>query len=141
MSRFLDNYDAVVTNGPALEKWLKARGVQIDAGMPLSIERGHFSPARATRSCAPPCSPNASCRPRGNCLFGLGRHHPKKRWRLVIDAVERAGSSLPVGLMLLGAGIESHTIEKRIAGSPHIRMFRPVYDRERLAGSWRAATR
>lgn len=51
----------------------------------------------------------------------------------MIDAVERAGSSLPVGLMLLGTGVESRSIEKRIAGSPHIRMFRPVYDRERLA--------
>jgi alpha-1,6-mannosyltransferase len=35
--------------------------------------------------------------------------------------------------MLLGTGVESRSIEKRIAGSPHIRMFRPVYDRERLA--------
>ena len=45
----------------------------------------------------------------------------------------RAASSLPVGLILLGAGIDSRAIERRIAGSPHIRMFRPVYHRERLA--------
>ena len=43
LSRFLGKYDAVVTNGPALEKRLTARGVHIDKAMPLGIERGHFS--------------------------------------------------------------------------------------------------
>lgn len=133
MSRFLDNYDAVVTNGPALEKRLKARGVRIDAAMPLGIERGHFSPELRDDRLRAALLAQCGLPPEGHLLLGLGRHHPEKRWRLVIDAVERAGSSLPVGLMLLGTGVESRSIEKRIAGSPHIRMFRPVYDRERLA--------
>lgn len=133
MSRFLDNYDAVVTNGPALEKRLKARGVRIDAAMPLGIERGHFSPALRDETLRAALLAQCGLPPEGHLLLGLGRHHPEKRWRLVIDAAERAGADLPVGLILLGAGIESRAIEKRIAGSPHIRMFRPVYDRERLA--------
>jgi alpha-1,6-mannosyltransferase len=133
MSRFLDNYDAVVTNGPALEKRLKARGVRIDAAMPLGIERGHFSPELRDENLRAALLAQCDLPPEGHLLLGLGRHHPEKRWPLVIDAVERAGSSLPVGLILLGTGIESRAIEKRIAGSPHIRMFRPVYDRERLA--------
>jgi len=133
MSRFLDNYDAVVTNGPALEKRLKARGLRIDAAMPLGIERGHFSPDLRDETLRAALLAQCGLPPEGHLLLGMGRHHPEKRWRLVIDAVERAGSSLPVGLMLLGTGIESRAIEKRIAGSPHIRMFRPVYDRERLA--------
>jgi alpha-1,6-mannosyltransferase len=133
MSSFLDNYDAVVTNGPALEKRLKARGVRIDAAMPLGIERGHFSPALRDERLRAALLAQCDLPPTGHLLLGLGRHHPEKRWRLVIDAVERAGAALPVGLMLLGAGVESRQIEKRIAGSPHIRMFRPVYDRERLA--------
>ena len=133
MSRVLDNYDAVVTNGPALEKRLKARGVRIDAAMPLGIERGHFSPDLRDETLRAALLAQCDLPPDGHLLLGLGRHHPEKRWRLVIDAVERAGADLPVGLMLLGTGIESRAIEKRIAGSPHIRMFRPVYDRERLA--------
>ena len=133
MSRFLDNYDAVVTNGPALEKRLKARGVRIDAAMPLGIERGHFSPGLRDEALRAALLAQCDLPPGGYLLLGLGRHHPEKRWPLVIDAVERAGSSLPVGLILLGAGIDSRAIERRIAGSPHIRMFRPVYHRERLA--------
>ena len=133
MGRFLDSYDTVVTNGPALEKRLRKRGLRIDVAMPLGIERRHFSPdfrderlrAALLRQCDLPAD--------GRLLLGLGRHHPEKRWPTVIDAVERAGAELPVGLILIGTGNDSPRMAKRIAGSPHIRMFRPVYDRERLA--------
>ena len=133
MSRFLDNYDAVVTNGPALEKRLKARGVRIDAAMPLGIERGHFSPEFRDEKLRASLLAQCDLPPEGLLLLGLGRHHPEKRWQLVADAVARAGSTIPVGMILLGTGVASRRIEKTIAGSPHIRMFRPVYDRERLA--------
>ncbi len=133
MSRFLEQFDTVVTNGPALEKRLRRRGVRIDAAMPLGIERGHFSPDLRDERLRAALLAQCDLPANGHLLLGLGRHHPEKRWRLVIDAVERAGSDLPVGLILLGAGVESRTIEARIAGSPHIRLFRPVYDRERLA--------
>lgn len=133
MTGFLDHFDAVVTNGPALEKRLKGRGVRIDASMPLGIEIGHFSPDLRDERLRAALLAQCGLPPHGQLLLGLGRHHPEKRWRLVIDAVERAGAALPVGLILLGAGVETQKIEKRVAGSPHIRLFRPVYDRERLA--------
>ncbi len=133
MARFLDLYDCVVTNGPALEKRLRARGLRIDAAMPLGIERSHFSPTfrdeRLRRALLAQCDLPED----GLLLLGLGRHHPEKRWPMVIDAAERAGATLPVGLVLLGQGVDTERMEKRIAGSPHIRLFRPVYDRERLA--------
>ncbi len=133
MARFLDLYDCVVTNGPALEKRLRARGLRIDAAMPLGIERGHFSPTfrdeRLRQALLAQCDLPAE----GLLLLGLGRHHPEKRWPMVIDAVERAGATLSVGLILLGQGVDTDRMEKRIAGSPHIRLFRPVYERERLA--------
>ena len=133
MARFLDKYDCVVTNGPALEKRLRGRGLHIDAAMPLGIERGHFSPdlrdERLRRALLEQCDLG----PEGLLLLGLGRHHKEKRWQMVVDAVERAGARAPVGLVLIGHGVETDRIEKRIAGSPHIRMFRPVYDRERLS--------
>ncbi|MDF2493968.1 glycosyltransferase [Sphingomonas sp.] len=133
MARFLDLYDCVVTNGPALEKRLRARGLRIDAAMALGIERSHFSPTfrdeRLREALLAQCGLPAD----GLLLLGLGRHHPEKRWPMVIDAVERAGATLPVGMILLGQGVDTERMEKRIAGSPHIRLFRPVYDRDRLA--------
>lgn len=133
MGRFLQRYDAVVTNGPALEKRLRARGLRIDAAMPLGIERGHFSPRLRDEALRRAMLAQLGLGPDGLLLLGLGRHHPEKRWPLVIDAAERAGATLPVGLMLLGHGALSPRLERRVAGSPHIRLFRPVYDRERLA--------
>ena len=52
---------------------------------------------------------------------------------MVIDAAERAGATLPVGLILLGQGVDTDRMKRRIAGSPHIRLFKPIYDRARLA--------
>ena len=133
MARFLHKYDVVVTNGPALEKRLRARGLHIDVAMPLGIERGHFSPTLRDERLRAALLAQCGLPPTGVLLLGLGRHHPEKRWRMVIDAAERAGATLPVGLILLGKGPETRAIEQRLAGSPHIRAFRPVYDRERLA--------
>lgn len=133
MSRFLDRYDAVVTNGPALEKRLRARGLRIDAAMPLGIERCWFSPDLRDEELRATMLTQCGLPRDGLLLLGLGRHHPEKRWPMVIDAVERAGADVPVGLMLLGTGMDTPKLEKRLAGSPHIRLFRPVYDRERLA--------
>lgn len=133
MISFLDNYDAVVTNGPALEKRLRARGVRIDAAMPLGIERGHFSPDLRDGKLRAALLAQCGLPAEGHLLLGLGRHHAEKRWGMVADAVSLAGASIPVGMILIGAGVASRRIEKRIAGSPHIRMFRPIYDRERLA--------
>ena len=133
MRRFLVKYDVVVTNGPALEKRLRARGIRIDAAMPLGIERRHFSPT--LRDPALRAALLAACGLPEDALLllGLGRHHGEKRWPLVVDAATRAGATLPVGLILIGAGPQSRTIERRIGGSPHIRMFAPVHDRDRLA--------
>lgn len=133
MGRFLEKYDAVVTNGPALEKRLRARGLRIDAAMPLGIERGHFSPALRDEGLRRAMLKQLGLGADGLLLIGLGRHHAEKRWPLVIDAVAKAGATLPVGLMLLGQGPLTPRLERRAAGNPHIRLFRPVYDRERLA--------
>ena len=133
MDRFLDKYDTVLTNGPALQKRLGARGVRIDAAMPLGIERRHFSPAFRDAGLRRALLAQCGLPEDALLLLGLGRHHPEKRWPMVIDAVERAGAKVPVGLVQIGTGRDSQRMEQRIAGSPHIRLFRPVYDRERLA--------
>ena len=133
MNRFLPMYDTVVTNGPALQKRLMRRGVRVDTSMPLGIERSHFSPGLRDERLRASMLAQLGLPPTGHLLLGLGRHHGEKRWPMVVDAVERAGEKLPVGLMLLGTGPESKRIEARIAGSPHIKMFRPVYDRAQLA--------
>lgn len=131
--RFLDHFDAFVTNGPELAIRHERRGLKVDAAMPLGIERGYFSPELRDETLREALLEQCGLPKDGHLLLGLGRHHPEKRWPMIIDAVEAAGADLPVGMLLIGTGIHSAKIEKRVADSPHIRMFRPVYDRLRLS--------
>ena len=133
MRSFLGKYDAVVSNGTSLVKRMTPRGIHIDAAMPLGIEGGWFSPAHRDERLRGTLLQQCGLPPEGRLLLGLGRHHPEKRWTTIVDAVERAGRDLPIGLILIGDGIDRKRIEKRVADSPHIRLFRPVYDRARLA--------
>ena len=133
MARFLQRFDTVVTNGPALRKRLLARGLRVDAAMTLGIERHHFSPALRDAELRAGLLAQCGLPPSAHLLVGIGRHHREKRWPMVIDAVARAGATLPVGLVLLGQGMATRTLEKHVGDSPHIRLFRPVYDRQRLA--------
>lgn len=133
MNRFLAKYDAFVTNGPALAKRFRRRGQHVDASMPLGIERSWFSPDLRDEKLREALLAQLGLPPEGHLLLGLGRHHKEKRWPLVIDAVEAAANDLPVGLVLIGDGPQRGALEKRIADSPHIKIFRPVYDRVRLS--------
>ena len=133
MDMFLEGFDAFVTNGPALAKRYRRRGLHVDAAMPLGIDRNHFSPALRDEALRASMLAQLDLPPEGHLLIGLGRHHREKRWPVVIDAVERAGANMPVGLMLLGDGMQRAQLERQIAGNTHIRLFRPVYDRERFS--------
>lgn len=133
MTSRLAPFDTVVTNGPILTERLRKRGLRIDATMTLGIERHHFSPGLRSEALRAAMLEQCGLSEDAHLLIGIGRHHPEKQWPVVIDAVRRAGTKLPVGLMLLGLGTDTRTLERHIAQSPHVRLFRPVYDRTQLA--------
>ncbi|MCH4893939.1 MULTISPECIES: glycosyltransferase [unclassified Sphingomonas] len=133
MARFLAKFDVFVTNGPSLAKRHARRGLTVHAAMPLGIQRGIFSPEHRDEGLRRALLAQCDLPPDAHLLLGIGRHHPEKRWPMIFDAVERAGAQMPVGLIQIGAGVDSRVVQRRVAGSPHIKLFRPVYDRQRLA--------
>lgn len=133
MTRMMAPFNTIVTNGPTLTDRLTARGLRIDATMTLGIERQHFSPALRSPALRAAMLAQCGLPEDAHLLIGVGRHHPEKQWPMVIDAVRRAGTRLPVGLVLLGLGPDTRTLERHIADSPHVRLFQPVYDRVQLA--------
>lgn len=133
MGRFLAKFDAFVTNGPALAKRHARRGLTVHHSAPLGIQRGFFSPDLRDEKLRAALLAQIGLPPEGHLLLGIGRHHPEKRWPMIFDAVERAGSVMPVGLIQIGSGVDSRAVQRRVANSPHIKLFRPVYDRLRLA--------
>ncbi|WP_294191095.1 glycosyltransferase [uncultured Sphingomonas sp.] len=136
-NRYLDrcfaHYDTVVTNGPVLFKRYRARGVRVDAAFPLGIDRHRFSPTLRDESLRASMLAECGLPPDAHLLLAVGRHHPEKRWPMVIDAVQRAGARAPVGMMMLGQGPNTAALERHIGSSPHIRLYHPVYDRPQLA--------
>lgn len=133
MARFLEKFDAFVTNGPAIAKREMRRGLTVHASAPLGIEQGIFSPAHRDEGLRASLLEQCGLPADGHLLIGLGRHHPEKRWPMVFDAVERAGRDLPVGMILIGTGVDGGKLSRHLGQGPHIRLFRPVYDRHRLA--------
>lgn len=133
VERRLAAFDTVVTNGPVLFNRFRRRGVRVDASMELGIERGWFSPELRDEQLRAAMLAQCALPPDAHLLIGIGRHHPEKRWSVVIDAVQRAGATLPVGLIILGHGAETARLERHVGDNPHIRLFRPVWDRRRLA--------
>ncbi|WP_294296787.1 glycosyltransferase [uncultured Sphingomonas sp.] len=133
MGRFLDRFDLFVTNGEELARRHERRGLRVDAAMPLGIDRGYFSPDLRDEGLRAALLAQCDLPPSAKLLLGVGRHHPEKRWPTIIDAVERAGERMPVGLVLLGQGVDHQKLARQVADSPHIRLFRPVYDRLRFA--------
>jgi alpha-1,6-mannosyltransferase len=133
MARFLARFDRFVTNGDELARRHRRRGLHVDAAMPLGIDGDDFAPALRDDDLRAALLAQCGLPPSATLLLGVGRHHPEKRWPTVIDAVERAGETVPVGLILLGDGVDRQVLTRRVADSPHIRLFRPVYDRRRFA--------
>lgn len=133
LRRIVPQYDSVVVCGPSLGRRLTERGVGPVACIPLGIDRAAFSPelrdpllrASLLAKCELPES--------ATLLIGVGRHHPEKRWPLVIDAVHAAATRATIGLVLIGDGVDRAAAERHVMGNPHIRLFRPIYDRPQLA--------
>ncbi|MCW3837196.1 glycosyltransferase [Sphingomonas canadensis] len=132
MHNMLAPFDAFVTNGPTLARDFTRRGFDA-VPMPLGIEEGYFSPDHRDERLREALLAQCGLPRDGLLLLGLGRHHSEKRWPMVIDAIDAAGADIPVGMVMLGDGPARASVEARIKGSPHIRLFRPVYDRHRLA--------
>jgi alpha-1,6-mannosyltransferase len=136
-NRYLDRcfarFDTVVANGSVLFDRYRARGVRVDAAIPLGIDRPRFSPDLRDERLRASMLAECGLPPDAHLLLAVGRHHAEKMWPTVIDGVQCAGAQVPVGMMMLGQGPDTRALERHIGSSPHIRLYRPVYDRAQLA--------
>ena len=126
-------FDSVVVGGDWLAHRLESQGVGSVTSVPLGIDRSVFSPtvrdpelrAQLLAACTTP--------EYGKLLIGVGRFHPEKRWPMVIDAATRAGGHLPIGLVLIGDGLDRVRVQRAAARWPNVHLVPPTRDRRRLA--------
>ena len=133
LRRAMPYFDSVVVCGASLGKRLVDRNIGPVTCVALGIDRAAFSPALRDESLRTDLLAQCDLSEEAHLLIGVGRHHPEKRWPLVINAVQAAAAKRPIGLILIGQGMDSAALQKQVGANPHIRLFRPVYDRPQLA--------
>lgn len=126
-------FDSLVVCGESLGKRFADRGIGPTRCIALGIDQAAFSPSLRDDSLRADLLAQCDLPESATLLVGIGRHHPEKRWGLVIDAVQAAAAQRPVGLILIGQGVASAALQKQVGANPHIRLFKPVYDRPQLA--------
>ncbi|MGI9377510.1 MAG: glycosyltransferase [Tsuneonella suprasediminis] len=125
-------FDRIVCASHELGERLRRGGVDHVEINPMGIEAHRFSPEKRDPELRAELLRECKLPPSAHLLLGVGRLSPEKRWPMVVDAVHLAGQQLQIGLVLFGQGKEKDNIKRRIAGSPHIRVFGPETDRAKF---------
>lgn len=126
-------FGSVVTGGPWLADRLAGQGVGAVASVPLGIDRSAFSPTMRDEALRSRLLAACGCSDDARLVLGVGRFHPEKRWPMVIEAAMRARADAPLGLVLIGDGIDRVRVARAAAGSPHVQILPPIRDRALLA--------
>lgn len=128
-----DSFDLVVCASRELQERLAEGGIANTALHPMGIEAGLFTPDRRDPALRHDLLALCDLPEDAHLLIAVGRLSAEKRWPMVIDAVAAASQSLPIGLVMLGAGRQKNRILAQIAGNPHIRLLAPERNRQRFA--------
>lgn len=126
-------FDIVVSPGASLTRRLADGGMSKVRSVPLGVEPGIFSPARAQPSLRLELLERLMLPDDGLILVGIGRFSAEKRWPMVVRAVASAARRRPIGLLLIGAGKQERKIAREADFSSHIEVAPPIRDRLELA--------
>jgi alpha-1,6-mannosyltransferase len=126
-------FDQIVCANRDLSNRLQVGGVANVVVRTMGVEKGLFSPNRASSAIREALLAECGLPPSASLLVSAGRLASEKRWPFIVHAVTAASQHRPIGLVLLGEGREKRSILSAIGGNPHIRLFTPERDRARFA--------
>ena len=126
-------FDRIVTASESFSERLIAQGMRNVVTNPLGVQDGIFSPRLRDESLRTELLESCGLPAAGSLLLAVGRLSPEKRWPLVLEALEAASRTAPVGLVLIGDGAEREKLARRTAGMANVRLYGRVTDREFLA--------
>jgi alpha-1,6-mannosyltransferase len=133
LNRLNSKYDAAIVTNPALAERFAGFGLENIQVAPFGVERKKFSPdfydATARREMLATCGLDEDAA----LLIAVGRHHPEKRLRTLIQAVTRAQKQRKIGLYIAGDGFLRASVERWAMGSPHVYVAGQINDPEHLA--------
>jgi alpha-1,6-mannosyltransferase len=126
-------YDAAIVTNPALKERFSGFGLENIEVAPFGVERSKFSPdfhdATARREMLATCGLDEDA----SLLIAVGRHHPEKRLRTIIQAVSKAQASRKIGLYIAGDGFLRAWVERWAQGAQNVYVAGQINDSEQLA--------
>lgn len=133
LRKLTGRFNAVVAGGLWLARRFEQHGVAAVAGIPLGVDRGLFSPRLRDERLRSELLRACSCPEDAKLALAVGRFHPEKRWPMVIEATSRASADVPIGLVVVGDGIDRARVLRAAAGKPNVHLIPPIRDRALLA--------
>ena len=133
LNRLNSNYDAAIVTNPALKERFSGFGLENIEVAPFGVERSKFSPSfydeTARREMLATCGLDADAK----LLIAVGRHHPEKRLRTIIQAVTRAQKKLKIGLYIAGDGFLRASVERWALNAHNVYVAGQINDADQLA--------
>ena len=133
LNRLNSNYDAAIVTNPALKERFSGFGLENIEVAPFGVERSKFSPAfydeTARREMLATCGLDADAK----LLIAVGRHHPEKRLRTIIQAVTRAQKKRKIGLYIAGDGFLRASVERWALNAHNVYVAGQINDADQLA--------
>ncbi len=132
--RLSAGFDVTVAGGDWLAQRLKSFGLHNPVSVPFGIETGLFSPDKRDEALRRELLAACGAPPDGKLLLAVGRLHPEKRHRTIIEGFARARGSRPdLGLVIIGDGPLRANVETWAARAGKVHVMGPIGDRDRLA--------
>lgn len=127
-------FDTSVVSGEWLANRFASFGLVRPAAIPFGIEKRDFSPAKRDERLRAQILQDMGLEPaQAKLVINVSRHHPEKRLKTVFRAVTTANQTRPIGLLQIGAGPFTKSIEKAARASTNIKLHGHVAGRENLA--------
>ncbi|MCI2007825.1 MAG: glycosyltransferase [Acetobacter peroxydans] len=127
------SYDCCVVAGQWLADRFARQGLERIEVVPFGIQGGEFSPALRDETLRASMLAACGLDSRATLLVTVGRHHPEKRVPMLMRAVSMLPKEQPVGLYVIGDGLQHAKVCKLAAGLPHVHIAGAETDRMRLA--------
>ncbi|MEO1967518.1 MAG: glycosyltransferase [Sphingomonadaceae bacterium] len=133
LREFGRTFEAVVCANSHLAARMTEGGVAHVVNIPMGVQSGAFSPDKRDEALRAELLAQCALGPEATLLVAAGRLATEKRVPMLVEAATIAGRDRPLGFAIFGEGRAHAKIVRAIAGNPHIRLFKPVRDRERFA--------
>lgn len=133
LREFGRSFSAVICANSNLADRMTEGGVGNVFNLPMGVQPGVFSPVHRSEALRAELLRECALGPEATLLVTAGRLANEKRVPMLVEAATLAGRTRPVGLAIFGEGRARDRIVRAIGGNPHIRLFKPVRDRDRFA--------